>query len=237
VDRQCAFIDLFGALSPEVEMGAGEGKLTSDGIHLTPYGYWRTAAAMERAMGYEPRKWNIEIDVKEGMTQADGAQVRGLKASTTGATFTAQEATLPTPPPLQGTPLGMLNGQMVMPGQERILKVRNLLPGRYELKSEGRTICIATAGEWDRGVQLLTCPADDQAEMLREAVVAKDFNYFNYWRSENDTYIFGYRKHEQGRNAVEVPHFLDLVDKNEAQITAIAAPDVHSYELTRQSGK
>jgi lysophospholipase L1-like esterase len=59
-----------------------------------------------------------------------------------------------------------------------------------------------------------------QMEKLRRLVVAKNFEFFNYWRPQNDTYILGYRKREQGRNAVEIPQFLPLVEAKEKEIAA-----------------
>lgn len=63
-------------------------------------------------------------------------------------------------------------------------------------------------------------PTAEQMEALRKLVVAKNAEYFNYWRPQNDTYILGYRKKEQGRNAVELPQFLPLVEAKEKQIAA-----------------
>lgn len=48
-------------------------------------------------------------------------------------------------------------------------------------------------------------------ESLRKAVVAKDFLFFNRWRPQNETYLFGFRKHEQGQNAKEIPMFDPLI--------------------------
>ena len=60
----------------------------------------------------------------------------------------------------------------------------------------------------------------ERKEKLRALVVAKNFEYFNYWRPQNDTSILGYRKKEQGRNAVEIPQFLPLVEAKEKEIAA-----------------
>ncbi|MDB5297421.1 MAG: hypothetical protein JWO31_3404 [Phycisphaerales bacterium] len=60
----------------------------------------------------------------------------------------------------------------------------------------------------------------EKLEALRGLVVAKNAEYFNYWRPQNDTYILGYRKKEQGRNAVEIPQFLPLVEAKEQEIAA-----------------
>lgn len=48
-------------------------------------------------------------------------------------------------------------------------------------------------------------------EPLRKAVIAKDFLFFNRYRPQNETYLFGFRKHEQGRNAREIPMFDPLI--------------------------
>ena len=57
-----------------------------------------------------------------------------------------------------------------------------------------------------------------RAEKIRPLVVAKNAEYFHYWRPQNDTYILGYRKKEQGRNAVEMPQFLPIVEAKEKEI-------------------
>ena len=48
-------------------------------------------------------------------------------------------------------------------------------------------------------------PDFEQAEALRALIVAKNRLYFHRWRPQNETYLFGFRKHEQGQNAVEIP--------------------------------
>jgi hypothetical protein len=60
----------------------------------------------------------------------------------------------------------------------------------------------------------------EKFERLRKLVVAKNAEYFNYWRPQNDTYILGYRKKEQGKNAVELPQFLPIVEAKEREIAA-----------------
>ena len=53
---------------------------------------------------------------------------------------------------------------------------------------------------------------------LRQVIVAKNQLFFYRWRPQNETYLFGFRKHEQGNNAVEVPQFDPLIAKREQQI-------------------
>ena len=61
-----------------------------------------------------------------------------------------------------------------------------------------------------------TTPA--HSERLRRAVVAKNEQFFHRWRPQNETYLFGFRKHEQGKNAAEVPRFDPIVEKWEKEI-------------------
>lgn len=55
-------------------------------------------------------------------------------------------------------------------------------------------------------------------ENLRRAVIAKDALFFNRWRPQNETYLFGFRKHEQGQNAKEIPMFDPLIAQGDASI-------------------
>lgn len=61
----------------------------------------------------------------------------------------------------------------------------------------------------------------DKLEPLRKAIVAKNELFFHRWRPQNETYLFGFRKHEQGKNAKEVAEFDPLVSKAEEEIETI----------------
>jgi len=58
-------------------------------------------------------------------------------------------------------------------------------------------------------------------EPLREAIIAKNELFFYRWRPQNETYLFGFRKHEHGKNAKEVAEFDPLVAKAEEEIERI----------------
>ena len=58
---------------------------------------------------------------------------------------------------------------------------------------------------------------------LREAILRKNSLFFHRSRPANYTYIFGFRKREQGRNAVDIPKFDSLVEKAEANVIGISA--------------
>ncbi len=59
-------------------------------------------------------------------------------------------------------------------------------------------------------------------EKMRQLAIQKNVQFFNQWRPANETYIFGFRAKEQGRNAVEMPQFSEPIAKLENEITKLA---------------
>ena len=59
----------------------------------------------------------------------------------------------------------------------------------------------------------------------------KNFFYFHRYRPANWPYIYGFRKHEQGNNAVEIPLFDPLIAEKEAEIARLRVPVARSYVL------
>lgn len=57
---------------------------------------------------------------------------------------------------------------------------------------------------------------------LRAAVNTKNRLFFHRWRPANETYLFLFRRHEQGNNAVEIPQFDPLVEAAEATVRKLA---------------
>jgi hypothetical protein len=113
--------------------------------------------------------------------------------------------------------------------------VKGLAPGQYALKIDGESAAHASAEGWAKGVPLVHSRDDVQAERLRTAINEKNQLYFHRWRPQNETYLFGFRKHEQGNNAREIPLFDPLVAEKEKEIATLRRPVPHVYELTRES--
>jgi lysophospholipase L1-like esterase len=59
-------------------------------------------------------------------------------------------------------------------------------------------------------------------EQIRQLSIQKNVQYFNSWRPANETYIFGFRSYEQGKNAAEMPKFAEPIARLEDQITKLA---------------
>ena len=71
------------------------------------------------------------------------------------------------------------------------------------------------------GMQLPSCAIDD--DELRAKIIAKNKLFFHMHRPQNETYLFGFRKHEQGNNASEIPEFQPLIQAKEKEIQDILA--------------
>lgn len=82
------------------------------------------------------------------------------------------------------------------------------------------------------GLELKTpsIPATE-SETLRNAIVRKDFLFFNRWRATNETYLFGFRKHEQGKNGAEMEQFDPLVAEQEKKIAELKMSVLSSKKL------
>jgi lysophospholipase L1-like esterase len=228
--RGYRYIDLYDLLGDGARANP-RAPLTDNGIHLTPYGYWRSTAALEHGFGLPPLTWQVEIDDK-GKATAQGAQISKVQLSPLA--FLAADAVLPVP--LAPEPS---RTRRALPGSDRVLRVRGLDAGNYALSIDGKPVAVASAAAWAAGVKLERGPEFDQEQRLRQAIIEKNRLYFYRWRPQNETYLFGFRKHEQGQNAREIPLFDPLVAKLEEEIAKLRVPVPHRYELDKQtdSGK
>lgn len=197
--------------------------LTDNEVHLTAFGYRTMAPVVARGLGLPEPGWSVELDAGGHVISATGVKTESLPAG--GTSFRATDASLPLPP----------SGSKDLP--DRVLKVRGLPAGSYSLTIDGKHVATAPADAWGAGVSLTGGPETDQAEKLRRAIVAKNRLYFHRWRPQNETYLFGFRKHEQGQNAREIPQFDPLVAESEKEIARLAVPVAHTYELKRNTLK
>jgi lysophospholipase L1-like esterase len=220
--RGARFIDLF------TPFGAREGqaRITDDGIHLNEAGYRFLAARIVRDLdpSAAPAVPRVEVDVHTASGTAPPTKADRVEPSATGVRFGRTRASLAAAGDEVARPL-------IDAGF--FLKVTGLPAGRYELRSEGRGVVSRTAEEWAQGVQITDGPDRDQVERLRAAINRKNRLFFHRWRPQNITYLLGFRKHEQGNNAVEIPRFDPLVAEQEREIAVLRKPMAHDYELVR----
>ncbi len=74
------------------------------------------------------------------------------------------------------------------------------------------------SGEWN------TVKGRNQSEPLRQAILRKNEWFFHRSRPANMAYIFGFRKGEQGQNAVEIPKFDAFIAEEEERIALLRSP-------------
>lgn len=66
-----------------------------------------------------------------------------------------------------------------------------------------------------------TSASSNKAEsLLMAAIIEKNRLFFHRWRPANETYLFLFRKHEQGQNAKEIPMFDPLIAEQDKKIEA-----------------
>jgi lysophospholipase L1-like esterase len=94
------------------------------------------------------------------------------------------------------------------------------VPGTPPLTTDGVHFTPAGQEAWARalakGLGLAPPPVSDAA--LRPLILRKDELFFHRHRPANETYLFLFRKHEQGRNAAEIPQFDPLIEDLDARI-------------------
>jgi lysophospholipase L1-like esterase len=207
--RGAEFLDLLELLKESsVELQELE-RLTDNGMHPTNYGYWRTAPAWQAGVPAEEVQRPIVLDAiqRSGsitLTRLPGAPLRSEVGH---------------PPVLLG------------PLAPRV-RAHGLPAGMYTLQvGDRRAVNETSAAEWDKGVLLTMGPDYEQIEKLRQTIIEKNRLYFHRWRPQNETYLFGFRKYEQGQNAREIPQFDPLIEKREQEIARLRVPVAHTYEL------
>lgn len=229
--RGHAYIDLSDLL-PSAQAGASPGenpldRFTDNGMHLTPYGDWRCGPQLAIKLGAKPANWHVELRAAGAVNKEVGTKVKLGKVEN-GLLFEATDFVLPPPPPPAGSPKGA-EGTI-----SRTLSVVDLSPGDYELSIDGKPVAKASAAQWGSGVTLTKGPEFDQAEALRQLINEKNQQFFHRWRPQNETYLFLFRKHEQGNNAVEIPQFDPIIAEKEKKIAELAQPVKHEYRLIKK---
>lgn len=193
--------------------------LTDNGIHLSAYGSLRVARMTIHQLQLPKAEFLMQLDADGTPESEQQATVSAFQSDGTSAKFQLQLSRLPEPP----TPL--------FPADvEYFLVAADLPAGKYELTIDGQPVAANTTLLANFAIR--RGPDFDHAERLRQAIVRKNTLFFHRWRPQNITYLTGFRKHEQGNNAVEIAQFDPLVAKAEAEIAHLRQPHPHRYEIT-----
>jgi len=74
------------------------------------------------------------------------------------------------------------------------------------------------------------------SEKLRRMIIERNELFFHRHRPQNETYLRGFRKHEQGNNAVEIYEFEKLVAEKEAEIARLRGELLKALQ-SKEGGK
>jgi lysophospholipase L1-like esterase len=191
--------------------GSKEQPLTQNGIHLNERGYRAATWAIERSLGLTPLLWEVSLDGR-GKSISVGTALGSCDVSAERVKATLTDVTLP--------------------GGARTFRAPGLgAAARYTLKIDGLPVATAPREEWAKGVAIAQGPEFDQLEKLRHLIEEKNHHYFHYWRPQNDTYIFGFRRKEQGHLTAEFPQYPPILSEKDAEIAKLRVPVPHTYVL------
>ena len=224
------WMDLFSLL--EAERSAPKRPLTTNGIHLSAYGYWRVAIPIADALTPAAKTWSVSLAAGGAAPVVTGTRLENLRVERRRHTFRLLDEVLPAPPCPGGPAVSL-------PPLERTLKVAGLAAGRYRLTIDGQTTLEAAADEFARGVNIVGGPEQQQAERLRRRIVEKNALFYYRFRPHNGEYVFGRRAKAEGSNSGndqfpgEMARLDTLIAAAEGEIAGLAQPKPHEYQIVR----
>jgi len=219
-ERGLKFVNLYDGLISTSQVSLDQ-SLTDNGLHLRPRGYLKLAGFFADRLGWTTPRPTAVLSAEGRLVRQSDAQVTNLKRGEGGSlSFELRLDRLPLP------------GGAAGPACR--LQVQGLPAGTWKLVADDQTWAKGSAEGWKDGIDLLESPDQAQFEALRQEIVEKNQLYFHRWRPQNETYLFGFRKHEQGNNAREIPMFDPLVEKREEAIAGLRVPQVIKYRLVRE---
>ncbi len=223
-ERNAFLIDVFESMEA-YHKRANPIPFTDNGIHPTPFGFWQLSFFFERELGLYPGQPRIGFGATGTVrTGSLGVEATDIKRTDTNLTFTATDKFMLAP-----LRPGRHGEQVTSPGL--LMQVLSLKPGDYTLKIDGEISAVFGHDQWSGARHVMYGPLMNQIEELRKTIVKKNELFFHRWRPQNQTYLFGFRKYEQGQNAREIPMFDPLISELEEKIFKLTELKTRSYEL------
>lgn len=223
------FIDLFGPMDYLLREGGGT-TYTTNGIHLTSFGYWAIGQAFfEQLVGELREPWRMSIDSKALKGTATGVKLSGLKGEGQVLMFSVKEQTAPSlGPPIEKKLPPQLSAK------RDTLVVTGLAAGRHELTVDGVAVITAKDDEWARGVAIDASPAHREAEIYRAAINDKNLQFTYGWKALNQVHIVGERKSSPSGRALpaEVIEFNKLAKQKDAALRVGVELKTRVWKLT-----
>ncbi len=204
---------------PDIWNGSVQ-RWTDNGLHFTDRGYQVAGlAVLQRLVAHTVNAPVITLDLNRKSTQTRFAEVRNIEwpqGDSRSLTFEMRAASvscLPVLIELQGASTGVTASETIVAADGNTSSVD--IP-RSAAAAETPEVALPVTG--------LIVPPGQQYRELVESIVRKNELYFHRWRPQNITYLFGFRKHEQGNNATEIAQFDPFIQKLESQIHSLQTP-------------
>ena len=201
--------------------------MTTDGIHLNDYGYWVLGAVAEYSFSLTPS--NFRFGILPSATERSGGfgiKLSDIKIVDDRVTMTGRFDALP--PYYSHSKKGTALMQRTAIGRIQFMGTPD---GSFTLIADGIEIHTGDSKEWAGGAFIDGGPDVDQFERLRSLIVEKNELFFHRSRPQNQAYLWGFRKHEQGNNYQEVARFEPLIRQKEQVIFELSKTVSRKFQL------
>lgn len=223
-EREHAFLDLFDTLSSEPP-------LTENGFDLSSWGDFQVSKGLAMAFGAQFRH-SIEIDLRT----MDYVSTHTSILKTENNERTVELEFLDHSLAWAVENVGSAEG----PDLQSFFRISATDAPAYSIRSGGQKIgTFSGAFVPDLGIVKnprmnghLTAVGTQVAELNR-LINEKNSLFFHRYRPQNETYLFLFRKHEQGNNAAEIPQFDPLIEELEKKIDELKKPVKQKIELIK----
>lgn len=219
-ERGAAYVSLLDA-------NPGE-KLTENGLHFTFAGQLAIGRSLAKQLGVPVVDRSIEISATPRTLHAQGLSLSEVQIAPEKVAMKVTERMLPLVAASTWRS-GIVTAEPgIDPKPEELtpttLTIKGLAAGRYRVTLGGKETSQFSSDELSRGVKLVDPDTFAQSYGMLATMRQKNELFFHRHRPQNETYLFLFRKHEQGNNAVEIPQFDPLIEESEAAIRSQLAP-------------
>ncbi len=223
--QEAHFINLFKALN-RTNLRADLPPLTDNGIHPNDFGYRQISTAISAGLHWEPHIWRLGLVADGKVRQGSwGAKPIATSLLSNQARIELQTEQLVYPP----WPSHLERPATV--AEPNRIQIMAIAKGSYDVLCDGTYLKTVDETSLRNSILIDRGPLYDQAEELRQTILQKNELFFHRYRPQNNTYLFLFRKHEQGQNAKEIPAFDPLIQAAEQKIAALRLPRKHVIEV------
>ena len=195
--------------------------LTNNGVHFTSHGYQVLARRIADGLGLP--KWSMNVLEKDGTN----VKITDYTSTSDSVSFVM------TMDRIGSLQLPSRRSEDATFASQIHMQFSTLRPGKYGIYIDDIKIFGTTAKQLKSGVSLPSSFQQSAVIRAYELTAEKNMMFFHRHRPQNETYLFLFRKHEQGNNAVEVPQFDPIVDGFEKRIQEIQDSSSYRVEIRR----